>query len=477
MIPSLHEFNFVPWILKQLLWEDRGPKPSLPPGFIHYGNPAALDGPAGLPPGTLSRLVIRPARPDAFQTLLQRPVRSLHWLPASRVFPPRAALPFSDPVPVLFWGDGYEDGTKPFAEWREDGTVVFHADILAAALFMLSRWEETAVPTRDAHGRFPAEASVACRQGFLDRPIVDEYALILHAWLKTLLPEWKPPARQFSIKLSHDIDSLQCYPNVNRVFRVLAGDLLKRRNWRLAWKTVVESIHALINPQTDPHLQGIELLAHLSEIHGFQSAFYFMGARRSAMDIGYDPASPIAQSCLADLRRRGHEIGFHAGYYTFEDPERFAEEKARLTQSLGNGRLGGRQHYLRFRAPDTWRIWEKNGMAYDSTLSYAEQEGYRCGTCHPFQPYDLVHNRPLDILEIPLIIMDGALRQYRKLTPEEGEQRILTLAQRCKNVNGAFTLLWHNTSLAGDWREWGEMYRRVLPQLARLRDEGDSCAS
>jgi len=83
----------------------------------------------------------------------------------------------------------------------------------------------------------------------------------------------------------------------------------------------------------------------------------------------------------------------------------------------------------------------------------------------------------MDILEIPLIVMDGTLRQYRKLTPQEGEERILTLAQRCKNVNGVFTLLWHNTSLFGDWKEWGDMYQRVLPKLAKLRDEGNPCAS
>ena len=51
-------------------------------------------------------------------------------------------------------------------------------------IILLSRWEETVLTGRDAHGRLPFSDSVAHRQGFLDRPLVDEYALILREWLK-----------------------------------------------------------------------------------------------------------------------------------------------------------------------------------------------------------------------------------------------------------------------------------------------------
>ncbi len=426
---------------------------------------------------SINGLIVTPSHPDAFQTLLNLPDNRLRWFPASQVFPPGYPLPFNEPVPVLIWGEGYEDGSKPFVERREDGTVVFYADIIASSFFMLSRWEETVNTTRDLHGRFPATASVAYKHGFLDRPIVDEYVLILQAWIKEIFPDWKYETPKFSVKLSHDIDSVQRYANFYRMSRVFAGDLLKRRNWKMALNTAKDSIRAIKDPGQDPHIQGIDLLADLSEQYGFQSAFYFMSAQKSDKDGGYDLSSPIVKSRIEDLQRRGHEIGFHSGYYTYDNYERFAQEKTRIEKILGNGKIGGRQHYLRFRAPDTWRIWEQNGMEYDSTLSYADHEGFRCGTCHPFHPWDLEKNRPMDILEIPLIVMDGTLRQYRKLTPQEGEERILTLAQRCKNVNGVFTLLWHNTSLFGDWKEWGDMYQRVLPKLAKLRDEGNPCAS
>jgi hypothetical protein len=408
-------------------------------------------------------IIVVPCRESAWLSLLDLPENGLHWVSIDRALPPDSepSVIGGCPVPVLFWGEGYEDGRKPFAERREDGTVIFYADIIAATFFMLTRWEETVVSERDQHDRFPATVSVAYKQGFLDRPIVDEYAMILGAWLKTLLPDWEPQPPRFSVKLSHDIDVVRLAS-----LRRLGGDLLKRRNLSQAAQT----FRQWVSPAQDPALQGCYELADLSEQHGFQSAFYFMATDRSPLDSGYDPREKSVQRLIHDLRRRGHEVGFHPGYQTFANQERFYQEKQRMDAALGETHYGGRQHFLRFRTPETWRFWEEAGLTYDSTLSYADHEGFRCGTCHPFQPFDIERDRPLDLWEIPLIVMEGTLKQYRNLTPEQGEERILTLAQRCKAVHGVFTLLWHNTSLQGDWAPWAAMYRRVLPQLAALEE-------
>jgi hypothetical protein len=419
-----------------------------------YGSPEKI-GPSG------RNIIVAPCRADAWQELLERNDRTLHWIEPDRLVPNGTGLPFSDSIPVLFWGDGYEDGRKPFAERREDGAVIFYADILAAALFMLSRWEETAVPARDAHDRFPATASVAYKQGFLDRPIIDEYALILQAWLKVLLPGWQPTTTRFSMKLSHDVDTVRSHASLYSAVRACAGDLLKRRSLAKAVKTLC----AFISPACDPTYRGILDLAELSQRHGLASAFYFMGAKAGPYDRGYDPSSRLVKRCMADLANRGHEIGFHGGYYTVDDPARFAWEKSRVEGAVSNGPMGGRQHCLRFRVPNTWRMWEEAGMAYDSTLSYADHEGFRCGTCHPFHPFDIERGRELNLTEVPLIVMDVTLRQYRSLTPEQAEKRILLLAGRCRRVNGVFTLLWHNSSLQDEWEPWATAYDRVLQRL------------
>lgn len=79
------------------------------------------------------------------------------------------------------------------------------------------------------------------------------------------------------------------------------------------------------------------------------------------------------RKCIDELARRGHEIGFRPSYQASFDAEVWQQEFARFRAATnGIPIAGGRQHFLRFRAPDTWRLWEQAGLAYDSTVSYAD---------------------------------------------------------------------------------------------------------
>jgi hypothetical protein len=414
---------------------------------------------------------VKATRTSAWEALLRRPTNTLPQLQTKEVVPDGTDLPFNELVPVLFWGKGYEDGRKPFAEIRDEKTVVFYADIVAATFFMLSRWEEMIGVAQDIHGRFPGTASVAFRQNFLERPIVDEYALILQKWLQTLCPGWEPRSHRFSIKLSHDIDTVYPFSNLNEFIRSVGGDFLKRRGIQHVWRTAKDGLWQLFGPKRTSCYRNISLLASLSVRHGLKSAFYFMTAKPSQFDRGYDITSLVVKDCVDDLRRRGFEIGFHAGYHALNDPACLAAEKARLDNVLGITKYGGRQHYLRFKVPVTWWYWEQVGLTYDSTMTYAEHEGFRCGTCHPFRPFDLQQNRELNLVELPLIVMDRTLQTYRELSPLQGEAKIMSLAQRCRRVGGIFTLLWHNTRSNYRTQGWWEMYPRLIRKLGQMQAE------
>lgn len=439
-----------------------GADPEMPPLSVSYGGDVATSsGP---------RVLIRPCRAGAWGELLAAPPNTVDWIRGPQVVPAGAALPVGTHVPALLWANDAEGGGKPFAELAGRETVVFNADIVASVLFMLTRWEETVVPVRDRHDRFPGTASVAYRQGFLHRPIVDEYALILRQWLKVLLPNWTPTRHRFRVKLSHDVDSLRRFRTWREGTRTLGGDLLKRRSPKRAWKTGAEMLAEIAAPHRTGYFRDLHRAAQLSQAHGFgDDAFYFMAAQPGPFDNDYDLGSRHVNQCIAELRSQGFEIGLHASYGSLEDPERLHAEKARLDAVIGRNDYGGRCHYLRFRVPDTWRHWERAGLAYDSTMGYADHEGFRCGTCHAFRPFDLEQDRTLALWEWPLIVMDTTLFQYRQLTPQQAEARVMGLAARCRDVEGTFTLLWHNSRLEGEWAEWGNTYLRLLGRLAEVR--------
>ena len=62
-------------------------------------------------------------------------------------------------------------------------------DIFAASFYCLSRYEEYLPHITDAHGRFPAAESLAYRCHFLDKAIVDRWALMLAAKISECYPE------------------------------------------------------------------------------------------------------------------------------------------------------------------------------------------------------------------------------------------------------------------------------------------------
>ena len=79
-------------------------------------------------------------------------------------------------VPLLFG--------SPKIEWVGD-TLLIHADLIASTYFLLTRYEEIVRRTeRDDHGRFPGKLSLPFRAGFIERPIVEEYGVLVRQWLR-----------------------------------------------------------------------------------------------------------------------------------------------------------------------------------------------------------------------------------------------------------------------------------------------------
>ena len=108
-------------------------------------------------------------------------------------------------LPVIY-GETHKESGGLFRK-IPNGGLELSIDIVGSAFFMLSRYEEIIKADRDEHNRFPATASLAYQEGFLERPIVDEYVEILWAAMSRLWPNLKRKQKAFSIQVSHDVDS------------------------------------------------------------------------------------------------------------------------------------------------------------------------------------------------------------------------------------------------------------------------------
>jgi hypothetical protein len=193
-------------------------------------------------------------------------------------------------------------------------------------------------------------------------------------------------------------------------------------------------------------LRTVRRIVDISFERGLDSAVYWMVTKPTPYDSGCDLDEPRVREKIAWLQGRCVEMGIHPSFYAFSDFDMLASQVERFRLATGLKRFGGRQHYLRW-SPQSWADWERVGIAYDSTVGYADHIGFRAGTCFPYHPW--VNGRPSPLLEIPLLVMDGTARapKYMGLSKSSAVERIGRLAARCRLVGGVFTLLYHNDAI------------------------------
>lgn len=256
-----------------------------------------------------------------------------------------------------------------------------------------------------------------------------------------------PDDKRFAICLTHDVDVVR-YPRLYTAME--AAECFKAGRIKEAIKRA-----RYFRPKWSP-FWNFKFIMDLEANFNAQSTFFFMAIEDDDSDFDYRIEDLGSE--LGSIRDLGWDVGLHGGQEAYYDIDKMKREKRRLEEVLGSDVAGYRSHFLRFRAPDTWKLLEAAGLKYDSSLGYADCVGFRNGMCHPFQPVDR-RGDVVDILEIPLIVMDRALLKYMGLDAAAAWKVTKMLIDRVKECRGVITILWHNNSMSG---ESLKLYKRIL---------------
>jgi len=337
---------------------------------------------------------------------------------------------------------------------------IYKLDIFARSFFMLTRWEEYVNKNRDSHNRFPATESLAYKQGFLDRPIVNEELEKLKKRLLELDGSLKFKKREFEFILTHDVDIAYKYGNKISMLKELVIDLVKRKSIKLFFYNLNIQIKYLLKLEKDP-FDTYDYLMDLSEKVGVKSYFFLHSSSDTKQDINNDK---YIKKIVDKIKKRGHFLGYHPAYNAYNHLKLFIQDKEKIEDIIEDKLTFGRAHFLRFEVPTTWQIWENAKMEWDSSLSYADREGFRCGICYPYSVFNILTRKKLNLKERPLIVMEGSFTTYQpNIKPEDMEIKIKKLIDEVKKYNGEFVFLWHNSNFNGAWgNNFGYLYNKVL---------------
>jgi hypothetical protein len=352
---------------------------------------------------------------------------------------------------------------------RMGDTIVVHADFVASAYFLLSRYEEILHrDRRDEHGRFPGRESLPRRAGFIDRPIVDEYGKRIRGWLNgngVRMQEFVPFIRK--INLTHDVD----IPFTGRTWPGVARKILSGRRAPLA--AVREKYAPLAQDPYYTFPWMFEENRRLQRTIGeerCQSLLFFRAGGRAKQDRPrYDLYGKDIRALYALCKQYEATVGLHCSYQGGREPSLLFAEKNRLEEAFGLDVRANRHHYLASREPEDMEYLEKAGITDDYTMGYADVAGFRLGTSLPVRYINPVARRLSSLVLHPLTIMDGTLNEVRfmNLTGDRAEEYCMRLIDHIRNVNGELTLLWHNTSAMERSGYLRDLYKKLINKLGQ----------
>jgi len=350
---------------------------------------------------------------------------------------------------IVYWN------SIPFPDLDSSGRF----DPVACIFFLLSRYEEYTATAWDEHGRFSGHQAWGGPDA-IALPLVDHWRLCVFELLKMRQPllRWNTPA--FRTVATIDVDSAFAfrYKGVRRTAGALLLDALRGK-----WRQAVERARCVLTDQQDPFDTYDDIIEYCEQ-HRIELKTFFLLANRSKFDINVHYQNEQLHERIQDFRDAGATVGIHPGYRSHERIETLEHEIERLASILGKKVMHSRQHFLKFRLPESYQRLIACGIQHDHSMGYADVPGFRAGTCRAFLWFDVQRNQETTLIIHPVIVMDSTLNTYMKLTSEQSMSIIDKLKLEVQNVGGDFTSLWHNETLAerGIWKGWSAVWKHAL---------------
>jgi len=336
------------------------------------------------------------------------------------------------------------NGYKAF--FKGNGDTDFPFDIFAAAFYLLSRYEEYLPHEKDLYGRFPAEDSLAYKEGFLKDPVINIWAEDFKNMLKKRFPGLDFRLAHFQFTPTYDIDTAYKYLNRGGIAALMA-----------AWKSKGK----------DPY----DCYEWLDKLHGeFQAdpVYFFLVGEGGEYDKNITPGHPVMQELIKASSSK-YATGVHPSWRSNEDNGQLRAEKQLLEAITGKAVTGSRQHYLKLEFPVTYQQLVAAGITDDYSMGYSDRNGFRAGICNSFLWYDLSGETATALGIHPFCFMDTAAFYHLHYSPAQALHELFQLAEVVKKVNGEMITLFHNESLGTDrqWKGWREAYEEFVKTVVK----------
>jgi len=327
-------------------------------------------------------------------------------------------------------------------------------DPLASIFYTLVRYEEYLEHNSDEHGRFCFNSSCLSDRKWVKTAMCDRWAfeIIEFAGAEVL-------NRTSNVKFvpTFDIDNTFAYKlkKGKRKWMSVARDLVRFDYKRIGQRAKVKK------GGKDPY-DTFSLIKDISIKHKDALLFWLVG-----------DSSPKDRNIDTDIKEHRDlitrmndfcQVNLHPSYASNSERSEIIKEKKRLENIVLRPVIRSRQHFLKLKLPDTYRILTSIGFEHEYSMGFAESAGFRCGTARPHLWFDLQTGEITTLMIHPFVYMDGTLREYMKLSVQESKAVIKELHREVLETGGDFIFIWHNETIGdyGNWKGWKEVLNYTL---------------
>lgn len=267
-----------------------------------------------------------------------------------------------------------------------------------------------------------------------------------------------PDGKRFALAVTHDVDIAR--RSVRGSIRLLLNRLPPGR-----FKGLFDSVRSYFGSLGNPYDRISEWIKIENDL-GIKSTFFiFAGPRRHRDDPKYK-LDKLSHS-IDDIRRNGFELALHSGIGCYEG-ESLADSGSELEKHSGFSIVGLRPHYLSAHFPEFWRSAAESGFSYSSCMGFDDALGHLDGIDLPFVPFDGEKDTAIDLVEIPISIMDSGLIRNESAESDEVISRGKDLIDMTAEAGGMIVLDWHQRTLYNpDYPGWGELFRKITDYALR----------
>jgi hypothetical protein len=338
----------------------------------------------------------------------------------------------------------------------------FPFDIFGASFYLLSRYEEYLPHPKDEYGRFAHTHSLAWREGFLDRPLINTWLQEFRDLLSQRFPHLIFRYPVFKYIPTYDIDTAWSY--LYKGWGRNLGGMLKDAAAG-KWSRLTERLAVLRGRTKDP----FDVYEWLDSVHLYcrmRPYYFFLTAARQQ---GVDKNTAISAMGFQDLIRyyaTGSRVGIHPSWQSGDQQQLLKEELEWLEYVSGQQITRSRQHYIRFTLPETYRRLLDHGIEQDFSMGYGSINGFRASVASSFYWYDLEKEEATSLRIFPFCYMDANSYYEQRYTTAEAMTELMRYYNQVRKVNGMMITIWHNSILGRDveFTGWREVYETFLKE-------------